>query len=513
MVTTRLLPWLLTVVSVTACGGSMDRGQGSGGQSRLNGDATAGDQGGGSGCDPKDAKCVPSDVGGTVADGGDTGGTGPSAGGGSAGGNEGLGGFGPGGTGQYPGHGFVVHEWGTDTIVVGSDGSLQRGLHHEEEDLPAFVYDRLRAGTSIGAGNPASPSVTIKMETPVAYFYSDKPLSIRAQVSFPQGVLTQWYPGVASFLPAIAAPGAAGAGGPLSFADPALDPSFPFLTETCREHWSTVAGGELNWGDISVLARGTDVSSMLPAAPLAQFTWDYARAVDANPLVLPNGEAERFLFYRGLGDFDLPVQVTQGKGSLILANKLQAAIGSVFAINVDAARGVFTTFPQGIAAGSELVMSAPSLERGEALDQYQDKLGSAVTSALDATGLYHDEAVAMVNTWKRQWFRTPGARLLYVIPQVWTDSSIPLTIQPKPDAVLRVMLIRVEVITPEQEADDVAALKVLETTPATGEAYFKGLGRFAEPRLRRALDLYYSKAGLVFLSTIQGANTSVASGE
>ena len=41
--------------------------------------------------------------------------------------------------GRYAGHGFVVHEWGTDTIVVGSDGSLQRGLHHEEEDLPSFA--------------------------------------------------------------------------------------------------------------------------------------------------------------------------------------------------------------------------------------------------------------------------------------------------------------------------------------------------------------------------------------
>src|SRR4051812_19303097 len=44
----------------------------------------------------------------------------------------------PGGTGpQYPGTGFRVHEWGTNTIVVGSDGSMQRGLQHEEEDLPS----------------------------------------------------------------------------------------------------------------------------------------------------------------------------------------------------------------------------------------------------------------------------------------------------------------------------------------------------------------------------------------
>src|SRR4051812_14978023 len=48
---------------------------------------------------------------------------------------------------QYPGHGFIVHEWGTDTVVVGSDGSLQRGLHHEEEDLPGFVYDRIKGGS------------------------------------------------------------------------------------------------------------------------------------------------------------------------------------------------------------------------------------------------------------------------------------------------------------------------------------------------------------------------------
>lgn len=512
MVTRSVLPWLLTALSVTACGGSTDIGQGGNGRSGLNGDDSGG-TGGGSSCSPKDIKCLDGagDVGGSSTDGGgDLGGSG----GGSAGGSESSGGgFGPGGTGQYPGHGFVVHEWGTDTIVVGSDGSLQRGLHHEEEDLPAFVYDRLKAGASIGAGNPASPSVTIKMETPVAYFYSDKPLSIRAKVSFPKGVLTQWYPGVASFSPAIAAPGAAGGGEPLAWADPALDPSFVFATEACRARWEAVAGGELNWGDISVLPRGTDVTSMLPAAPLSKFTWDYARAVDANPVVLPNGEAERFLFYRGLGDFELPVEVTQGKGSLILANKLQAAIGSVFAINVDANSGAFQAFPEGIAAGSSLVTSAPSLYGAEPLDQYQDKLGDAVTGALDATGLYHDEAVAMVNTWKRQWFRTPGTRLLYVIPQLWTDSSIPLTIEPKPDAVLRVMLIRVEVITPEQEAADVAGLKVLETTPAAGEAYFQALGRFAEPRLRRALDLYYSKAGLVYLGAIQGANTSIASGE
>src|SRR5438309_1702131 len=65
--------------------------------------------------------------------------------------------------------GFVVHEWGTLTSVTGSDGVLLPGLHHEEEDLPAFVADRL-------AQAKADPSIVLdptkqKMETPVTYFY------------------------------------------------------------------------------------------------------------------------------------------------------------------------------------------------------------------------------------------------------------------------------------------------------------------------------------------------------
>ena len=48
-----------------------------------------------------------------------------------------------------------------------------------------------------------------------------------------------------------------------------------------------------------------------------------------------------------------------------------------------------------------------------------------------------DEAVAMVSTWKRQWFATPGVRVLYLIPQAWTDASIPLTVSPAPEELVR----------------------------------------------------------------------------
>jgi hypothetical protein len=375
--------------------------------------------------------------------------------------------------------------------------------------LPAFVYDRLKAGPLLGT----DPSVTIKMETPVTYFYSDKALNVTASVGFPSGVLTQWYPGVSSFLPGIAAPGAVTATAvPASFADPALDPAFPFVNDMCRSKFDKLQGGLLDWGAFEVLPRGSAMPE-LPAAPIDQYSWSYARNVDANAIRTATGEAEKFLFYRGLGEFDLPVRVQADAGGFVkLTNEYSEAIPSVFVLNVGAEHGAFNEHAGGIPQGGVLQDQAPSLNGAAGLDSYAERLGERVRAALTTAGLYGDEATAMVDTWKRQWFRTPGVRLLYLIPQSWTEQSIPLSISPKPDQTLRVMLIRVEVITLEQEHADTAAAKSFDVAPEVAAAHFHGLGRFEEPRLRRALTQNPSDAGNAYLSKIQ-TKASVAIGE
>lgn len=131
----------------------------------------------------------------------------------------------------------------------------------------------------------------------------------------------------------------------------------------------------------------------------------------------------------------------------------------------------------------------PALKNAQPIEEYADALARDVRSALDAQGLYDDEATAMVDTWKPQWFRTPGIRVLYLARSAGVDrSSLPLAIEPKPDAMVRVMLMRLEVIRPELERADVAAVAKLASpdTAADGVRHFDGLGRFAEPRLRRA---------------------------
>jgi hypothetical protein len=422
---------------------------------------------------------------------------------------------------QYAGHGFIVHEWGTDTIVSGSDGSLQRGLHHEEEDLPAFVYDRVKAGKEL--------STYVKMETPVTYFYSDKPLQVTAQVRFTHGLFSQWYPEVKAMLPGIANPGAASPSPvlPADYADPFLDVHFPFVQPTCAAYYEAALqsgdalsgydppNGLLDWGTVDVLARGAAAGG--PDAPLDQYTWSYARQVDSNAVRTAAGQSEKFLFYRGLGDFALPVKATaQAGGAVTLANTASAPVGTVFVLNVGASGGAFVEHPEGIAPGGALADVAPALAGAPGLDAFVQSLGDAVGRALTAAGLYGDEAAAMVNTWKRQWFRTPGVRVLYLAPQSWTDASIPLSIQPVPDATTRVMMIRVEVLTRELEQSDQDQAKLLASsaTAAQGQAYFTALGRFAEPRLRRALGLLGSPPyGDALLGQIASAKTTVAAGE
>ena len=104
--------------------------------------------------------------------------------------------------------GFVVHEWGTFTTLHRSDGKLLSGLQKEEESLPGFVgnlsfnYKVLGQATNSSKGYYCNgpriiKGVTVKMETPVIYFYSPD-LNIKnvsVDVSFKNGTISQWYPG------------------------------------------------------------------------------------------------------------------------------------------------------------------------------------------------------------------------------------------------------------------------------------------------------------------------------
>src|SRR6201997_1128831 len=79
---------------------------------------------------------------------------------------------------------LTVHEWGTFTAVAGANGRaiewLPLGLPRfpPSTDLPQFVEHIHDANYKLGLRG------TIRMETPVLYFYSPRDVTVSARVSF-----------------------------------------------------------------------------------------------------------------------------------------------------------------------------------------------------------------------------------------------------------------------------------------------------------------------------------------
>src|SRR5258708_39524319 len=84
---------------------------------------------------------------------------------------------------------LTVHEWGTFTSVAGEGGAaIEWNTLGCKSDLPQFVNDFGYRGFKFRLRG------TVRMETPVLYFYSPQELTAHAKVSFPKGIITEWYP-------------------------------------------------------------------------------------------------------------------------------------------------------------------------------------------------------------------------------------------------------------------------------------------------------------------------------
>ena len=85
--------------------------------------------------------------------------------------------------------GLTVHEWGTFTSIANRSGdAVKWNALGGSDDLPEFV-EHIH-----GANFKAGLEGTIRMETPVVYFYSSTPTIASVHVGFSNGIITEWYP-------------------------------------------------------------------------------------------------------------------------------------------------------------------------------------------------------------------------------------------------------------------------------------------------------------------------------
>jgi len=329
---------------------------------------------------------------------------------------------------------FTLHEWGTFTSVSGSDGVLLPGLQTEEEPLPTFIHSHegMEPYAPKGWMRPLQ-NVTIKMETPVIYFYTSQPFEAHVRVGFNGGSISQWFP--------------ARSGGETP---PPVPKIATFGSPGGEIDFAKGYNGSIEW-NVQVQPP-SDADGAAVFKPGATPTWLYPRQTDSALLRTKGGEAEKFLFYRGVGNFSLPVKFALlDDGTLHIQNDSKAAIPAML---------IFNHPRYGDEVSFELL---DPLKAGETRTvkitvpvtstNWQHEVYAAMRGALVQAGLFPKEADAMLQTWWNSYFERPGLRMFWIVPENFTRAVLPLTVEPSPREQIRVLVGRSELLTPAFEQD------------------------------------------------------------
>ena len=180
--------------------------------------------------------------------------------------------------------------------------------------------------------------------------------------------------------------------------------------------------GTLAWNDlkIGIDAKGPESSERVWTAP---------RDVKAAAVSAANGESEKFLFYRGVGHLACPL-ATPALGGL---NHWNAAARSGGACRI-ACRCRSTSLAGILSGGWRLRLSRPApvtlqartnqsgasravhytgqFTPGEYSPPIWAICAAEMRLALQAEGLFPDEADALFNTWELSYFKSAGLRLV-----------------------------------------------------------------------------------------------------
>lgn len=333
--------------------------------------------------------------------------------------------------------GLTVHEWGTFTSIAGANGqAMEWSPLTGSTDLPDFVEHFRTPQFKLGLRG------TVRMETPVLYFYDSREESVSVKVSFSKGVITEWYPHASRVEPVA------------NLFDGSL--------------YQGHADGTIAWDAVTV---SPSLRAEFPREP-GDSHYYAARMTSATPLRVntpAREQQEKFLFYRGVSTFRVPVSAKLAPdGKVQIENTSEEEIPNAILFE---RRGEKVGYRIGGAVAKETALDPPELNGNV------DDLGRELVGMLLAQGLYLDEAQAMVETWQGSWFEE-GSRLIYVLPEKVVNGILPLSIQPAPTQISRVFVGRLELVTPATEKAVEEAFASHDT--ATLEKY----GRFLEPILR-----------------------------
>ncbi len=344
---------------------------------------------------------------------------------------------------------MIVHEWGTFTALQNERGEQLMGINVDTEPVPPFVHHlgRFLLNNAVLSSQhwihrqkavPRNhPQVSLRLETPVIYFYPPAggklPQCVDVEVKFPGGWLTEFYPQAEVQFPIVQ-------NGQFQFDD--LTPQ-------------TV--GQITWKNLKVGTEETGPET-------DQHVWLAPRHVAAANVTTTCGEHEKYLFYRGVAQQVAPIRVVtdqQGESLTLMPTFVKILARNEHAVISDI--WLMETRPNGDSAYRRLeplrianddkpvhaIIVRRRFSDSEFDSGNRGRLESEMAEALLREGLFTDEAKALLSTWQQAYFVSPGLRVFYTVPRMWTDHFLPLKISGHP-RVTRVMIGRVELISDVQ---------------------------------------------------------------
>ncbi len=356
---------------------------------------------------------------------------------------------------------YTLHEWGTFTTLSASDGSLLPGVQREEEPLPEFIqaHDGMQHPDwfrmNKGWLRPLA-GVTVRMETPVLYFYTKDTFDVHVDVGFKGGSISQWFPtrSGGEIVP------------PLK-----LDAQGRYFEKDNILDFGKGYQGGIQW-DVRVEPAGPDAAGRV-FKPGETPSWIYPRHPDSALVTAKDGTTEKYLFYRGLGRFALPVTFSsKAAGTVTMKNTGEKPTGTMLVYERGDLGEVRWAVVDPLGAGAEntIDLAAKPVVQNWRAGVYADGI-----AMLTKAGLYRKEADAMMQTWWPSYFDRAGLRVFWVVPRTFTDSVLPLNVAPAPKETVRVLVGRSEVMTPQFETrlvTDFATAEREGTNRWSGDRYF-----------------------------------------
>jgi hypothetical protein len=353
---------------------------------------------------------------------------------------------------QGAAHPLIIHEWGTITTHHAADGTPEGRLNRiaPSEVLPPFVHQYEPASTQAAPGaplvkspvTPGRPDVTMRLETPVMYFYppsgSAAPPPFDVTVRFRGGILNEFYPN-------------AEAANAVDVDRVTAKMQAGMIKSWDGQVLNNYVVGSLRW-------RGVALTGSAPLPQTTSHVWLAPRRVRSTSLVTSAGEGEQYLFYRGVAHLEALLQTELGPSELRLRApaKLQwlsaptTTIGALWLVDIRPNGGVAFREIEPIViakdgAGRELRRVPLFMPRDYSSGAAD--LRRSMKQALKSRGLFDDEADAMLNTWDESYFRSPGLRIFYVVPPEWIAYHLPVTIS-TPTELTRVLIGRIDLALP-----------------------------------------------------------------